>query len=339
MKNKQAHKRILNLLMAVLLFISCVFAIVLGGCITAKDDEAETIDSIQGSGVKCTAREIATDEYAEYGISPQSESAYTVTATVMDAEGNSPAELQLVDFALSWADGGEYYGEDPDYYDNGWVSMTVDGTSCTVECLQAFEVQIILTCTSQVDPTKKVTVTFDYAKRLDTLLIDCFGNGNQTVSNGDTVDVNFPLFTGSTPLSSRTELTENWLSLNAYNYGSGTVGGKDLSYVNVYIGPTNTFQSALRKTSTYSGSAVISSIIEKKTGSSMYGQLYSLYTLLIEILPKLNAPNYMGANKVYREEFLSALKETTEHLEVRLQVANSITTSVITFKINFIYEG
>ena len=337
------------------LILSLMFAISMSACAAVRVDEGnqsnETVvtdDTSRGemtatpgeegnAGINFSVEPIAPDGYGGYEISPQAESAYTVTATVTDENGNTPASIQAVTYKLTWADDGYRYGEDPDYYDNAFVSMTVDGTSATVACLQAFEVQIILTCTSQIDPTKKATVTFDYRKRLDTLLIDCFGNENLTVSNGDTVNVDFPLFTGGTALSSRTEFTENWLSFNAYNYGSGTVGGKDLSEVYVSIRLTSAFQSALRKTSTYSGAAM-NSISETKTGSSMYGQVYSLYTVLIETLPKINAPNF-SMYKYIRDDFLSALKETTEHLEVYLEISDSALTMIRRFKINFVYPG
>lgn len=111
------------------------------------------------NGIKLSKTAIARAQYEEYGISPQAESAFTITATVNDTNGLSPDYIQFVEYAMTWKT--EKSANITDYID-----MSVSGATATFTCKQGFDTQIIVTCTSVITPGVQATATLDYAKRL-----------------------------------------------------------------------------------------------------------------------------------------------------------------------------
>ena len=138
----------------------------------------------ESNGVKLTSTKIAEEDYAEYGISPLAETAYTLTATVTPANAVDKTvdwSVMFVDPAASWANGKTV----TDYVT---VTPTSDGAlTATVECLQAFGEQIKVIVASRVSSTVNATCTVDYAQKITGMRV-YFEPSNSSYSS----DVNIP---------------------------------------------------------------------------------------------------------------------------------------------------
>lgn len=101
---------------------------------------------------------------ANEGIATVAETSdsYTVTATVYDSSSTANDALQLVDYSMAWASPNNLTV-------TNYVTMTVDGTKATFELTQPFSTQIIVTCESTFDESKKATLTLDYYQRFSDL--------------------------------------------------------------------------------------------------------------------------------------------------------------------------
>lgn len=109
--------------------------------------------------VALSVAKIMPMDYDDYGIMPMALTAYTVTATVNDADGRAQDYLRYVDFSLAWKSTNSASLSD-------YITMTTTDYTATLTCKKAFTMQIILTAASTLDSTKKATVTLDYAKPL-----------------------------------------------------------------------------------------------------------------------------------------------------------------------------
>lgn len=118
-----------------------------------------------GSGVKLMTARIAPTEFAEYGISPMAETAYTLTATITP----SNATNKSVDWSVAFVNPSSAWAKGKTVTDYVTVTPTSDGAlTANVECLQAFGDQIKVTVTSRVSDTISAACTVDYAKRIVT---------------------------------------------------------------------------------------------------------------------------------------------------------------------------
>lgn len=101
---------------------------------------------------------------ANEGIATVAETSdsYTVTATVYDSSSTANDALQLVDYSMAWASTNSLTV-------TNYVTMTVDGTKATFTLQQPFSTQIIVTCKSTFDESKKATLTLDYYQRFSDL--------------------------------------------------------------------------------------------------------------------------------------------------------------------------
>lgn len=127
--------------------------------------------------ISLMSKAIAPDEFGKYGVLPQSESAFTITATVYDEMGASLDYLQSVTYNLAWVSESNEEISDS-------ITLTQSGTTATFSILKAFSTQIILTCTSDLDTTKTATATIDYVKRPDGLNLE-FGSSTASVNLQD----------------------------------------------------------------------------------------------------------------------------------------------------------
>ena len=140
----------------------------------------------QASPMSLSVKQIAREEYDDYGIMSIAESAYKVTASVKDEGGATPDYLQKVKWAMAWKSTNSAAV-------TTYVTMTEDGASATFTCLKAFSTQIVVTCTSTLDASKSATVTLDYAKRLTGVKVQFLDGAEQTVEkSGTTVTVTLP---------------------------------------------------------------------------------------------------------------------------------------------------
>lgn len=112
------------------------------------------------TGVSFQSARIVSEDYAEYGISAQAETAYTLNATITPSNAvnkNLKWELNFANPSSSWA-----AGKKPTDY----VTMTVSGTQATLSCKKAFGEPIFVTATSTANTSKSATCRLNYKQKL-----------------------------------------------------------------------------------------------------------------------------------------------------------------------------
>ncbi len=132
----------------------------------------------KGNGIALMSAVIPTSEYASYGISAQSESAVTLTATV---QPDNTAENTGVDWAMKWKNASSSWATGKSVTD--YVTLTPNGEgfmeskTVTLNNLQPFGEQIIVTATAQDNPQVTATCTLDYAQKVTDFSLS-FGSVN-----------------------------------------------------------------------------------------------------------------------------------------------------------------
>lgn len=163
------------------------------------------VKETENNGIRLMSARIAPEEYEDYGISPQTEDAYTITAVVKDETGASPEYLQAVTYSVGWTSETSEKLEE-------FIEYEQSGMTLTFRIKGAFNTQITLTCTSEVDTSVSGRATVDYRKRLvgynvgfpaNTEIINSWNNGSATLTMPDvssslgTYDVKNLTFMGS----------------------------------------------------------------------------------------------------------------------------------------------
>ena len=98
------------------------------------EQDSLLIGESEGNGVEIRSAKIASENYAEYGISEQAESAYTLTATVEPANAVNKA----VDWTIVFVDPSSEWATGKTVTDYVTLTPQADGsTVATVQCLQA----------------------------------------------------------------------------------------------------------------------------------------------------------------------------------------------------------
>ncbi len=130
----------------------------------ADSDAGAVITEGESNGLALMSARIAAEDYAEYGVSPLADTAYTITATVSPAT----ADNKTVDWSVAWANASSSWANGKTVTGYVTVSPSGDGsTTATVSCLQAFGEQVIVTCTSRDNSEIKATCTVDYKQRFN----------------------------------------------------------------------------------------------------------------------------------------------------------------------------
>lgn len=283
------------------------------GMVAKKDDKPSEKDENEvvvtlpetNDGIKLTKTILTAAQYSAYGVSPQAESAFTITATVTDEFGQSPDVIQQVTYTMGWA------SNSPENI-NDYVTMDVNGTSATFACLKGFNTQIIVTCASVIDSTKSATATLDYAKRI----IGVTGslNGEQySVCEGDTLDVPFSGYgeIGGSVWESALSIT----TLEGYVYSPvGTVNDSATSSPGFVVEFTDEFISKLNQVTPYPLN------ISTKTSEYLPQNQKDILTNLIDIP---YTPQNFG-NWYY---VMRALEETTNQIKVTVRQSLKYTES------------
>ena len=118
------------------------------------------LENAEDKGISVTSAEISPAEYDDYGIMPIAEKAYTLTATV-----NGDATTKAVDWTVAFQDPASAWATGKTVTDYVTASST-GALTATVQCLQPFGEQILVSAVSRDNPTAKATCTCDYLKRL-----------------------------------------------------------------------------------------------------------------------------------------------------------------------------
>lgn len=134
----------------------------------------------ENHGIEMVSAKIAREEYAEYGISPMAENAYTLTATVLPENASNKA----VDWSVEFVDPSSEWATGKTVTDYVTVTPTSDGAlTATVSNLGEFGEQIKVTVTSRDNSAAYASCTVDYAKRIKSAyLVD--GSGAPVGQNG-----------------------------------------------------------------------------------------------------------------------------------------------------------
>lgn len=156
------------------------------------EQTSEQPDEIYGGGMviggdgannmRVSSMLIAASDYAEYGVSPMAETAYALTATVLDEEGLSDGIPQNVTYSCAWANASSEWATGKDIADYYKVTSTGINTA-NAECLQAFGEPIIITATSDFNEDAYCTWQADYVKRVENVELD-YLNGAKTIEIG-----------------------------------------------------------------------------------------------------------------------------------------------------------
>lgn len=130
--------------------------------------DGSIIEETTSDGVSLMSTKIATADYAEYGISPLAETAYTLTATVFDEDGSSSGIPQNVTYTAEWKNPSSEWANGKDVNDYYQVTSTGINTA-TATCLQAFGEPVTITATSYFNPEAYCTWEANYVKRVENI--------------------------------------------------------------------------------------------------------------------------------------------------------------------------
>lgn len=126
------------------------------------------------NGVKLMSARIAPAAYAAKGVSPQADSAYALTATVLPENATN----KLLDWSVAWVNSNSAWAKGKSVSDYMTVTPTADGSAtANVECKKAFGEQITVTATSRDNRNATAACTFDYAQKITGANLS-FGNIN-----------------------------------------------------------------------------------------------------------------------------------------------------------------
>lgn len=131
-----------------------------------NEEGGAVIGEVKENGISLMSAKIASADYAEYGVSPLAETAYTLTATIMPSD----AFDKTVDWSIAFANPSSAWASGKTVTDYVTVTPSSNGSlTATVQCLQDFGEQIIVTVTSRNNSSAKATCTVDYVKRVESV--------------------------------------------------------------------------------------------------------------------------------------------------------------------------
>lgn len=286
-----------------------------GGGLIVEEGEAK--------GVKMEVTRLLAPDFASYNVSPQALEAYTVTATVYDEAGQSYEAIQDVVYSLSGSAASS-------------IKLTQDGTTATLECLQAFGSEITLTCTSTINPEVKATRTLGYYKSIESLNCEIQGN-SFTVSNGGVVTLSMPSFASGVYCS---EMMDKVIKIGTIdNFGIGTATAT-LTVEDTTVKATESFRGIF---ATERKAASVQEIQFPCTGtysargnSSGNGRFYdSVYNLFECCVGDTTNFTFMN-NQSGRAAVFRALAKSTNQFEVTVKYNYNGKQILMTFYINIV---
>ena len=132
--------------------------------VVTDNDGMDVVDG-ENSMISMLSREIKPAQYASYGVSPQSEMAYTIEATVLPEYRANTVELvwtaEFERFNAAWV-------KDKDVSD--YIKITPIGDlahQAVIECLQGFGEAIVIKAAAKSNPNVFGTCICNYIKRYD----------------------------------------------------------------------------------------------------------------------------------------------------------------------------
>lgn len=344
-KRSDTIKWVLTLLAFIL--VGVMLAGIICGWFDKKDEPAEEEQTEQEGGMEITggtsangislmSASIVAADYEAYGVSALAESAQIVTASITPSD----ALNKEVDWSVAWKNPSSAWAKGKDVTDYVTITPTSDGAlTATVECIEAFGEQVLVTATSRDNPSAKGSCTADYMQRyLGTETSLSFNNaqyaqlGSAATSIDNTGTVNMPnkaesgsntntLYSPKNPVVYTSILSETYTL---------PLEGEDISY-KYYLKLNPAFASALDAASTYftdSDMAVDWELFDETSGSlSADGEVSSAgtytvidyYHVLCSELRTAVGPNVWYFNPSTLNPFIRAAKEIDDyHFEVKV---------------------
>ncbi len=161
----------------------------------------------KGNGIALMSAAVPLADYEANGISPQAESAVTVTATV---QPDNTAENTGVNWDLKWKNASSSWATGKTVTDYVTVTPSGDGyaesKTVTLSNLQPFGEQIIVTATARDNPEVTASCNVDYAQKLTDLSLKF---GDVTCNLGGRTGVVLELNQNGTPNGGKANLTQS----------------------------------------------------------------------------------------------------------------------------------
>ena len=344
-KRSDTIKWVLTLLAFIL--VGVMLAGIILGWFDKKDEPAEEEQTEQAGGMEITdgtsangislmSASIAAADYEAYGVSALAESAQTVTASITPSD----ALNKEVDWSVAWKNPSSTWAKGKDVTDYVTITPTSDGAlTATVECIEAFGEQVLVTATSRDNPSAKGSCTADYMQRyLGTETSLSFNNsqyyqiGEVATSMDSTGTVNMPnkaesgsntntLYSPKNPVVYTSILSETYTL---------PLKGEDISY-KYYLKLNPEFVTALDDASTYFTTSSLAAdweLFDETSGTLSAdddvssAQTYTVidyYHVLCSELRTAVGPNVGYFNPSTLNPFIRAAKEIDDyHFEVKV---------------------
>lgn len=206
-------RKFLAIFLAVATMATCAFTIVACSKDNQKEEEKETVEQAYtggmqiaegvSNGITLMRSALPETEYANYGVSPIAEDAYTLTATVTPAHTTNP----IVNWTVAWVDSASDWAQGKNASD--YVTVTPSGGynhTAVVACNQAFGAKIKVVATAESNADAYAECIVDYSQKIN--------GGYLRVTSNPNSQMNF-FIAGLT--SSEAELLDT-----TYDYTAGT---------------------------------------------------------------------------------------------------------------------
>lgn len=202
---KFAKKRITTIVVAMSSLVALCFSMVACSIPTTNEqtNEANTpaqetilaggmqVGEVQDYGIKLMSASIPATNYVDYGVTTIAETAITINATIepIDAANHG------IDWSIAWTNPSSTWASGKEV--TSYVTLSGNGKSATVSCLQPFGQQITVTAVSQDNPDVKATCTLEYAQKVTAASLNI---GDIAVNLGGSTEIQYevcPTITGS----------------------------------------------------------------------------------------------------------------------------------------------
>ena len=175
------------------------------------------IDVTENNGIKLTTARIAPEDFEEYGIDPQANTAYTLTATV-----NADAVDKNVVWGVTWKNSSSTWASGKSISEYATITPATEyALTATLTVKQAFGEPINVKVASYIDTTVNAIAQVDYLKTLNSFTailnaaLAAYKTGRLYVGN-----------------------TQNTIKVTP-TYGVGTIEGTITQYtIKLYLAPT-----------------------------------------------------------------------------------------------------